>query len=148
MEIALASGKQLKAIRSYDRHIPSSRLADCINNNQVYVLREEHRILGILRYSLFWQAIPFLDLIYLEEACRGLGWGRRMMEYWEAEMRAMGYKYTMLSTQSDETSKFFYEKLGYRRIGAFLPPEQDAEEILYLKEFPSDSVTEKKYAEK
>ena len=25
------------------------------------------------------------------------------------------------------------EKLGYRRIGAFVPPEQDADEIMYLK---------------
>jgi hypothetical protein len=40
----------------------------------------------------------------------------------------------MLSTQEDETAKYFYEKLGYRRIGAFLPPEQDADEIMYLKE--------------
>ena len=49
-------------------------------------------------------------------------------------MASAGYPYVMLSTQEDETAKFFYEKLGYRRIGAFLPPEQDADEIIYLKE--------------
>lgn len=49
-------------------------------------------------------------------------------------MRTMKYPYVMLSTQEDETAKYFYEKLGYRRIGAFLPPEQDADEIMYLKE--------------
>ena len=134
MEITLATGRQFPAIRAYDRHIPSPRLADCINNNQVYVLREDQEIRGVLRYSLFWQTIPFLDLIYLNETCRGQGWGKRMMQHWEAQMRAMGYAYTMLSTQADETAKFFYEKLGYRRVGAFLPPEQDAEEILYLKQ--------------
>ena len=56
-----------------------------------------------------------------------------MMEHWESVMQRMKYKYVMLSTQEDETAKYFYEKLGYRRIGAFLPPEQDAEEIMYLK---------------
>ena len=50
-------------------------------------------------------------------------------------MKRMGYPYVMLSTQEDETAKFFYEKMGYRRIGAFLPPEQEADEIMYLKEF-------------
>lgn len=129
MEITLATGRQFPAIRAYDRHIPSPRLADCINNNQVYVLRADQEIRGVLRYSLFWQTIPFLDLIYLDEACRSQGWGKR-----ESVMGAMGYTYTMLSTQADETAKFFYEKLGYRRVGAFLPPEQDAEEILYLKQ--------------
>ena len=48
-------------------------------------------------------------------------------------MRRMNYKYVMLSTLEDETAKYFYEKLGYRRIGAFLPPEQDVDEIMYLK---------------
>ena len=56
------------------------------------------------------------------------------MEQWESVMRRMKYDYVMLSTQEDETAKYFYEKLGYRRIGAFLPPEQDADEIMYLKE--------------
>lgn len=36
-------------------------------------------------------------------------------------MQRMKYKYVLLSTQEDETVKYFYEKLGYRRIGAFLP---------------------------
>ena len=49
-------------------------------------------------------------------------------------MKAMGYAYAMLSTQEDESAKFFYEKQSYCRIGAFLPPEQEAEEIVYLKE--------------
>jgi ribosomal protein S18 acetylase RimI-like enzyme len=82
---------------------------------------------------LFWQSIPFLDLLYIDEAYQGKGYGRQMMAHWESAMQAMGYKYVMLSTQEDETAKYFYEKLGYRRIGAFLPPEQDADEIMYLK---------------
>ena len=49
-------------------------------------------------------------------------------------MKTKGYPYVMLSTQEDETAKFFYEKIGYRRNGAFLPPEQEANEIMYLKE--------------
>ena len=48
-------------------------------------------------------------------------------------MKHMGYSQGMLSTQENETARFFYEKLGYRRIGAFLPPEQEADEIMYLK---------------
>lgn len=56
------------------------------------------------------------------------------MAHWENSMKAIGYSYLMLSTQEDETAYIFYKKLGYRRIGAFLPPEQEADEIMYLKE--------------
>ena len=145
MIIELAQGKDKQKIAKLDNHIPSPRLGECIWNGQVYVLKDDsiknggqnHRVkapvVGVLRYSLFWQSIPFLDLLYIDEAYRGKGFGRQMMAHWENAMGKMGYKYGMLSTQEDETAKFFYEKLGYHRIGAFLPPEQEADEIMYLK---------------
>ena len=134
MEIILAASKQFQAVRRYDSHIPPIRLSDCIRDNQVYALQDGGNVIGVLRYSLFWQTIPFLDLLYIDEDYRGKGYGRQMMDHWEAQMADLVYPYVMLSTQADETAKYFYEKLGYRRIGAFLPPEQQADELLYLKE--------------
>ena len=134
MEIRLAASKDKKQILKYDRHIHQSRLEACIDSGWVDVLCNGEEIVGILRYNLFWQSIPFLDLIYIDESCRGQGWGRKMMARWEENMVGMGYPYVMLSTQEDETAFIFYEKIGYRRIGAFLPPEQEADEIMYLKE--------------
>ena len=134
MKIRLALPGDLSGILQYDRHIPEERVATCVQDGRITVLCDGEKIVGILRYNLFWQSVPFLDLLYIDEACRGQGWGSRMMEDWENAMKHIGYPYVMLSTQEDETAKFFYEKLGYRRIGAFLPPEQEADEIMYLKE--------------
>ncbi len=133
MTIRLAQGVDQEKIRKYDRHIRHSMLEECIRNQRVYVLEEGKDLVGVLRYSLFWQSIPFLDLIYLEEAYRGRGYGKKLMAHWEATMQARGYRYAMLSTQEDERAKYFYEKLGYRRIGAFLPPDQAADELMYSK---------------
>ena len=77
---------------------------------------------------------PFLDLLYIDEAYRGKGYGSQMMSEWEQSMKIRGYKYVMTSTQADETAWRFYEKLGYRKVGGFLPPEQDADEWIYLKQ--------------
>ena len=133
MEIRLANRNDQQGVIKYDSHIHPSTVDKCIQDQLVYVLCDEENIVGILRYSLFWQSIPFLDLLYIDEAYRGKGYGRQMMDHWEAVMQTMKYEYVMLSTQEDETAKYFYEKLGYRRIGAFLPPDQDADEIMYLK---------------
>ena len=46
----------------------------------------------------------------------------------------MGYKYVLTSTQSDENAWKFYKKLGYHKVGGFFPPEQEAEEWIYLKQ--------------
>ena len=135
MTVKLAEMKDNRRIANLDRHIPPARLDECIEQGQVYVLEDtDDSVFGVLRYSFFWQTIPFLDLIYLDEACRGNGYGTEMMRKWECDMKACGYRYVMTSTQADETAWLFYEKLGYRRVGGFFPPDQDAEEWMYLKE--------------
>ena len=134
MEIRLAVTEDKAKILQYDRHIHHTKVGECIHNGLVDVLCDCDKIVGVLRWNLFWQSIPFLDLLYIDEAYRGQGWGSKMMENWEDSMKVMGYPYVMLSSQEDETAKYFYEKLGYRRIGAFLPPEQEADEVMYLKE--------------
>lgn len=58
------------------------------------------------------------------------------MARWEAEMAKEGYSYVTLSTQEDETAKFFYEILGYQPIGAFLTMELEARVLLYGKSVP------------
>ena len=118
----------------HDRHIPEAGLDECIRSGRVLVLKEKEAIVGVLRWSLFWQTIPFLDLLYIDNAHQHQGHGRRMMAHWENTMAELGYSHVMLSTQADEDAKFFYEKLGYRQIGAFLPPDQEADELMYLKE--------------
>ena len=90
-------------------------------------------IVGVLRYSLFWETIPFLDLLYLEEAYRNRGFGTELMHEWESAMAVRGYGYVMTSTQADEDAWRFYEKLGYRKVGGFYPPKQNAEEWMYAK---------------
>ena len=133
MRITLATAEQIANVQKYDRHIEPERLADCLRQNRVYALYDGEQIIGVLRYSLFWQHIRFVDLLYIDEDYQNRGWGRAMMAQFEQDMKHAGFLYVMLSTQADETAKFFYEKLGYHLAGAFLPPEQEADELIYWK---------------
>lgn len=150
MLIELADSRDKQKIARLDCHIPSSCLGECIWMGNVYVLKDDslknggqnrrvkEPIVGVLRYSLFWQTIPFLELLYIDESYRRRGYGTRMMANWEETMRTRGYRYVMTSTQADEDAWQFYEKLGYRKAGGFFPPEQEAEEWMYVK--PLESV--------
>lgn len=141
MIIELATQKDQQTIAKLDSHIPQNRLEECIENGQVYVLKDDsnldkrkNSVMGILRYSLFWQTIPFLDLLYIDEPYRRQGLGTLLMQTWERDLQRCGYSYAMTSTQADEDAWQFYEKLDYRRAGGFYPPQQSAEEWVYLKE--------------
>ena len=133
MTIEVAKSGDFSQVRNFDRHIPQDRLLACIEAGQVLVLKENQSIRGILRWSLFWQTIPFVDLIFLDFAIHGQGCGTSMMHDWESRMAQAGYSFVMTSTQEDETAWQFYEKLGYARIGSFLPPDQEAPELIYGK---------------
>lgn len=132
--VTIAAKDDFKEVRKFDPHISDEVLSACIEAGQVYLLWTPDEAIGVCRYSMFWQTFPFLDLLYIDESHRGMGYGKSLMEYWENVMKSSGHKYVMLSTQENETSRFFYEKAGYRCSGSFLPPEQHHEELMYVKQ--------------
>ena len=83
-----------------------------------------------MRYSLFWDNTPFLNMLFLLERWRGQGAGRQMMTV--SEMKALGYQLIMTSTASNECAQHFYTKLGYRAVGSFLP-EGEPLELIFSK---------------
>ena len=101
-----------------------------------YVISDGDKPIGVMRYNLMWDSLPFLTLIYFDEAYRGKGFGRQAMLHWENEMRELGYTMVMTSTQVDEEAQHFYRKLGYKeRGGIFLDntPWEQPQEMFMLK---------------
>lgn len=133
MNIRLAENEDLNTILLYDRHISREELANLIMLGRVYVAAEDGQFCGWLRYNLFWDNTPFMNLLYLLENVRGKGGGRALTEYWESEMRKAGYHTVMTSTQSDEYAQHFYQHLGYKAIGSFMPDDDPMEIILAKK---------------
>jgi ribosomal protein S18 acetylase RimI-like enzyme len=121
---------------SLDSHISESEFELKVRDKRGYVIRNYNAPVGIMRYNLFWDNMPFLTFIYLKEAFQGKGFGRRAMQFWENEMRGLGYKMVMTSTQTDEQAQHFYRKLGYMDRGCLIldgTPFTQPLEILMLK---------------
>lgn len=75
---------------------------------------------GILRYNLFWDNTPFCTMLFVDCDYRKKGYGKRLMEHWERDMKAQGYDLLLTSTQVDEEAQHFYRKLGYKDCGGFV----------------------------
>ena len=119
-----------------DRHLSESEFILKIRDKRGYVIHDNEKPIGIMRYNLFLDAVPFLTLIYIDKACQKKGFGRQAMLYWENEMRKLGYNMVMTSTQVDEEAQHFYRKLGYMdRGGIFLDntPFEQPQEMFLLK---------------
>ena len=103
-----------------DKHMPESEFILKVRDKRGYVIKDDEKPIGILRYNLFWDNTPFLSLIYFKEHYRRKEFGKKAMLYWEKEMRTLGYKMVMTSTQVNEDSQHFYRKLGYKDAGCLV----------------------------
>ena len=122
--------------RMLDKHISENELLLKVRENRAYVIFKENHPVGVMRYNLFWDSVPFLTLIYIDEAQRGEGVGRESVLFWEQEMRELGFEMVMTSTQADEQAQHFYRKLGYIDKGSLCldgTPFEKSMEILMLK---------------
>ena len=123
---------------SLDSHLSESEFSLKIRDRRGYVISDGNKAIGVMRYNLMWDIIPFLAFIYVDEPYRGKGFGKQAMFHWEDEMRELGYKMVMTSTQVNEQAQHFYRKLGYiERGGVFLDntPLEQPLEMFMIKVF-------------
>lgn len=103
-----------------DTHLPEREFGEKVRTRRGYVLLAEGKPAGLLRYNLFWDNTPFCTMLYISRAYQGRGYGRRLMEHWEADMKGQGYSVLLASTRTDEDAQHFYRRLGYRDCGGLV----------------------------
>lgn len=130
MNIKYASQADYTYIVEKDRHIHQALVEPKIKEKEIYILWEGEARIGWMRYGYFWDNMPFMNMIWIDEPFRGLGFGRIVVQHWENEMKQKGFDIVMTSTQSDEHAQHFYRKMGYVDAGALLLDTQPLEVIL------------------
>lgn len=134
MKIRLAEINDVELLFKYDKHISKAEMINSAELKRIYLAEENGCLVGWLRYNLFWDNTPFMNMLYVFEKYRGKGFGRRLVSFWESDMLRQGFNTFMTSTQADEYAQHFYFKLGYEAIGGFRP-DNDIYEIIFAKIF-------------
>ena len=106
--------------RALDSHLSEEAFCRAAQGQMTRWIKTDGGIVGILRYQLFWETIPFLTLLLLKEAHRRQGFGRAAMALWESELVRAGHRMVLVSTRADESAQHFYRTLGYRDCGCLL----------------------------
>ncbi len=130
--IRFAKKVDIDNVLMLDKHISKEELNHSIERSRVLIIEENNRFIGFLRYNLFWDNTPFMNLIYIIESHQGNGYGTKLVLYWENLMKELGYRNVLTSTLSNEEAQYFYKKLGYKDIGGFTL-DNDPYEIIFEK---------------
>ena len=129
--IRMATQADLPFLTEHDRHITPAELDNSIRLGRILIIEAGGATAGWLRWNLFWDNTPFMNLLYLLDGHRMQGYGRALCRHWEQLLREKGYAAAMTSTQANEGAQHFYRHLGYTDIGGFLQPGEAYELILF-----------------
>ena len=121
---------------SLDKHLPETEFENKVYTKRGYVLSLNNKPVGLLRYNLFWDSVPFCTMIFIDCQYQGKGYGKQLIQYWENDMKRRGYEMLLTSTQVDEKAQHFYRKLGYTDCGGFvidIPQYAQPMEMFFIK---------------
>lgn len=131
--IRAATQSDLPWLQEHDRHIGADELRESVRRGRILLAEQDGQIIGWLRWSLFWDEIPFMNMLYLLEGYRRQGLGQALVSRWEEDMCRQGHRRVMTSSQANEDGQHFYRRLGYQDAGALLLPCEPLE-IIFIKE--------------
>lgn len=132
-EITVAAESDIQDIHSFDNEFLSKRLAECIKEHRIFVLRSKGKVVGVMRYNLFLESIPCLDMLTLDSAYIEKGYIQKMLDYWEFRMRELGYGYVMATMFTDRVENYSSETFAYQKMGAFSLPLMDYNVEVFTK---------------
>lgn len=122
-----------------DEHVSPKWVRRCISLGEYLVARDDAgKMIGFLRFSMFWGTIPYMDMIVVDEAVRGQGTGRALLAAWEQKMKNAGATLVMTSAMSDEPAPLNWHKSnGFTESGTLtFGSLQTTPEQFLVKEIP------------
>lgn len=126
----VATSADLPFLEEADSHVSADMLADLVSAGRVMVVDVDGIVVGLLRWGLFWDQVPFMNLLWVLPDRRNQGLGTALINAWEQSQLATGHDLVLTSTMSDERSQHLYRRIGYIDCGALLLPDEPAELIL------------------
>ena len=66
LEIKYVESKNKDFWYSLDKHLPEQEYEKKVRDKQGYVLYEDGKEVGLLRYNLFWDNTPFCTMLFVD----------------------------------------------------------------------------------
>lgn len=136
-EIRIAELADLSELSVMDHLLDSERVQEKIRRREILVCHEGERVIAFLRYSWFWDLLPFINLIWVEEEFRRERLGSLLIEKLAEETQEKNYKMILTSTQSNEDAQNFYRRIGFVDSGG-LTIKGEPLELLMINYLPKD----------
>ncbi len=83
MKIRFAVKSDIEILSTYDKHIRITELESSVSLRRVIVAEDNGTFFGWLRWNMFWDNTPFMNMLFILDRYRSCGYGRKMVAYWK-----------------------------------------------------------------
>lgn len=116
--VRFARTDDIPALHALDEWPKESAWRRLIANNEVIVLEVGGDVAGLAHFVVLWTTVPFMSMIVLDEAHRGRGYSRVLVDFLCEQLRAQGYVALLSSSQTDEPEpQAWHRHLGFASNG-------------------------------
>lgn len=63
-----------------DTHLSEAEFQKKIRDKMGYIMLDNRTPIGLLRYNLFWDSIPFCTMLFIDWDFQHKGYGKKLME--------------------------------------------------------------------
>lgn len=103
---------------SQDGYIPRERIACKIARGECFIVCWQDQPVGYLRLEYLWSLVPYIALIYVQEAHRMQGCSRVLLDFVIRHLEGQGYHCLYSSSQADEpTPQAWHRHMGFEECG-------------------------------
>ncbi|MDN4472750.1 GNAT family N-acetyltransferase [Demequina zhanjiangensis] len=131
--IRTADQADLVHLTTLDTHVRAAELERVVSLGRALLAEQDSEIVGWLRWSLFWDEHPFMNMLMVRADLRGNGIGTSLIEAWLDSARASQHVRVMTSTLSTESAQHFYRRLGFVDCGELQLPGEPVELLFRME---------------
>lgn len=140
--ILFAQDKHLDGCKALENHPNDEWILKAINHQEIIIAILANELIGYLKFTYFWQGLPFIQLIKVKKELRGNGTGKAMLQFLEDYTKQQGQHVILSSSQANEVGpNRWHLSMGFSKSGVLEAiNEGGIDEILYMKSVGNELV--------
>ena len=101
-----------------DTLLPRETLERKIEMKQIFLAEAGGKPEGCLRIEYLWSTVPYISVVFVQEAFQRQGVGRALLEFVEDYLRQKGYEILLSSsTVTEPEPQAWHRAVGFRECG-------------------------------
>ena len=130
MKITYAKKEELNTLHNIDIFISENQLLQAIKQKRIYIIKDNNKIIGFLRYTFHLDQTPLLCYVSVNPEYRKQGIATKLISRFKQDMIKQQYDTILLSVPRKSEAIDFFKHFNFKQIG-YTNITYETEELIF-----------------